>query len=91
MNLGENGAPKYSITRLNGDSDGTVLGWDQIARGRKISPPVTPHRDSCHRRQDSRSWWMDNVAGKRIFATGELEVTPVTHRHLPLVLCGWCG
>jgi hypothetical protein len=26
---------------------------------------------------------MDNVVEKRISADGELEVTPVTHRHLP--------
>ena len=49
----------------------------------KISPPMKSRRDSCHRRQDSHSGWMDNVAGLRILAAGELEVTPVTHRRIP--------
>jgi hypothetical protein len=47
------------------------------------SPPTTPRHDSCCRRQNSRSRWMDNLSGKRISAAGELEVTPVTHRGFP--------
>jgi hypothetical protein len=56
----------------------TWLGSDQ-----KISPPMKSRCDSCHRRQDSHSGWMDNVVGLRILAAGELEVTLVTHRGFP--------
>jgi hypothetical protein len=56
----------------------TRLGSDQ-----KISPPMKSRHASCHRRQDSHSGWMDNVAGLRILAAGELEVTQVTHRGCP--------
>jgi hypothetical protein len=68
---------------LNAALHGTVPGSDQNNSVRKISPPTTPRRDSCCRCQNSRSWWMDNLSGKRISAAGELEVTPVTHRGLP--------
>jgi hypothetical protein len=51
-----------------------------------ISPPMKPRRDSCHWRQDSRSGWIDNAAGIRILADGELGVTPVTHRGSPSAL-----
>jgi hypothetical protein len=36
---------------------------DQIASACKIPPPVTPRRDSCRRRQDSRSGQIDSIVG----------------------------
>jgi hypothetical protein len=56
---------------LNGVHHGTVTVGDQTASAKKISPPVTRHRDSCHRRVDSCTWVGDNAS----------VVTPCAGRH----------
>jgi hypothetical protein len=81
MKIFEKNCPRTWLSgALNELSHGTVPGWDQNASAAALTADDSLHRDSCHRRQDSclRGWITSR--GKRIFAAGELEVTPVTHR-----------
>jgi len=67
---------------------GTVPRADKVA---SKPPPVAFHRDSRRRRHDSRSGVWITSRRQKIFTAHALDVTPVTHRRLPLLLCGLRG
>ena len=69
-------------------SHGTVPRADKVA---SKPPPVAFHRDSRRRRHDSRSGVWITSRRQKIFTAHELDATPVTHRRLPLLLCGLHG